>query len=155
MFKRNDNDFHVVLPAIFHLEEFEGSIDENEVLFNGTDSSRDKKRVFDVDLTENTFETYSFNSTEAIDNMSFVKTNAKGDMFILYKETTGYSYQIVDNFKLYAEQGDTALFWYPSEQIKYAEENYSDKKALEIRNMCEETEREICNNDFRWKFIYG
>lgn len=155
MFKRNDNDFHVVLPAIFHLEEFEGSIDENEVLFNGTDSSRDKKRVFDVDLTENTFETYSFNSTEAIDNMSFVKTNAKGDMFILYKETSGYSYQIVDNFKSYAEQGDTALFWYPSEQIKYAEENYSDKKALEIRNMCEETEREICNNDFRWKFIYG
>ncbi len=155
MFKRNDNDFHVVLPAIFHLEEFEGFIDRSKVLFNGTDSSKNKKIVFDVDLTENTFETYSFYSTETIDNISLIKPNTKGDMFILYKEATGYFYQTINNFKLKAEQSNTALFLYPSEQIEYADENYSDKKALEIKRMCEETERNICNNDFRWKFIYG
>ncbi|MCM1528888.1 MAG: hypothetical protein NC093_02710 [Alistipes sp.] len=155
-FRRNRNDFNVVLPAVYHLYEFDANVSENEMLFSGSsDLSGDKKRIYKVDVTGNTFESYSLYSTEDLDNIFMTQANDNRDLFILYRNNSDYSYQIADDFESYAKNVNTALFSYPYEQAQYAENNYSDEKAQEIKNACEETERNICNGDFRWKFIYG
>lgn len=152
IFNRDENEFNVVLPAVYHFNELCNLDTDIKMLFNGNDSSKHQKSVYNVNNSE--FENYLLIKSTSLDDLYTVRCNENSDLFILYKESNMYSYQLVTNFESYARQGNSALFVSPQEQIEYAKEHYPEEKASKIQNECTELLKDICNGDFRWRYIY-
>lgn len=158
IFDRSDDILHVTLAAITRLNDLEGSFDSSsDILFRQNEPVLGD--LIDINLTDGSFVSYSLpvEFTEQ-NNISFLKTNSKGDMIIFYgTEPSGCKYQIIRDYRSDAAvQTDAALYASPEDNYSnYVNSDHATKDGIEeMKRSMENIKKSMAENDFRWEFVY-
>lgn len=159
IFSRSGNDFHVILPAIRYINKLASySVNnDSDISFEETDFSNHD--IININLSDSSYGTYSLSTQFLSDEMfSFYKLNSDNDLIIFYqKDSSGYKYQIIEDYKSASVSGNTGIYMSPREQYEQylKEDGITEKDIEEKKKSTMEIEKQMAESDFRWNFVYN
>ena len=156
---KDSDSFHLTLPAICHLNRISNSIaDESNLTF--LQNMPVLGDLVSINLNNSSFDTYDF-SQEILENntIAHAKISKNGDLFVFYSsDNSEYKLQVIPDYKALADTSFNPGFYVsPRQQYEeYVNSEYATPEGIEeLKKTTEETEKQMCQNDFRWNFVFN
>lgn len=159
IFTRENDDFHVILPAICILNDFVSNYLTNVsgLLFYQDDGVLGN--LVNVDLKNNSLKTYQFSGDFLGDNsIKLIKKISENDLIIFYdNDSANYEYQLIPDYSsINSKPLNASLYVSPREQLKQliSSNHATPEEIKEKIESTKQTENSLKENNFRWKFVY-
>lgn len=155
IFKRKGNKMQIVLPAICHLNDITSAFSDS---FSNTQFYQCNEvfgDLIDLNISKTTFNTYKIKGIEK-DKIDYIRSNGQDIIIILKQESdVGFKYIYATDYNTsYDASRDNDLFIYPQDEYDRYEVLYLEK-AEGMQETAEETLKLYCENDYRWKYLFG
>jgi len=149
IFRRKNDKLEIVLPAIFHLNELavNKSISSSNSLFRQYNSKN--ADLIELDIFNASINTYNIKGIDSKE-IEYITSNGKEIIFILNSDNIFQYGHSVDYNDFSNQSFDKMLFEYPQDEY----DSIIPEKAKEMQLNIENRLKLLCENDFRWKFLF-